>query len=137
MRSRTSLGGRTRAKAMRMAAPAELIDRARAWLAVDPDPETRAELRGLIDGSEGGDEGALSDVAARFSGRLQFGTAGLRGELGAGPMRLNRVTVIRAAAGLVRYLLDTVPDAAHRGLIIGFDARRNSDVFALDTAQVC
>ncbi len=110
-----------------------LVARARAWLADDPDPETRAELEALLDGDEGGD----GELAGRFSGRLQFGTAGLRGELGAGPMRMNRVTVIRAAAGLVRYLLDTVPDAAQRGVIIGYDARRKSDVFALDTAHVC
>ncbi|HEY1278440.1 MAG TPA: hypothetical protein VGF22_02120, partial [Acidimicrobiales bacterium] len=108
----------------------DLTARAEAWLAADPDPETRAELRGLIDG---GDRDAL---AARFSGRLEFGTAGLRGELGAGPMRMNRVVVRRAAAGLARWLLDTDPAAAERGVVIGFDGRHNSDVFAADSAAV-
>lgn len=76
----------------------DLITRAQAWLAEDPDPETAAELAELI---ESGDTAALAD---RFSGTLQFGTAGLRGEIGAGPMRMNRSVVIRAAAGLAAYL---------------------------------
>ena len=108
----------------------ELRAAAEAWLADDPDPETRAELQALLDA---GDTEALAD---RFRGRLQFGTAGLRAELGAGPMRMNRVVVRRAAAGLARWLLDTDPTAAERGVVIGFDARHNSDVFAADSAAV-
>ena len=103
---------------------------AEAWLAVDPDPETRAELTAVI--TAGDTEG----LAERFSGRLQFGTAGLRGALGAGPMRMNRVVVRRAAWGLVQHVLATDPAAARRGVLIGCDARKNSDVFALDTARV-
>jgi phosphomannomutase len=103
---------------------------AEAWLAADPDPDTQAELVALL----AGDPAVL---AARFGGRLQFGTAGLRGELGAGPLRMNRVTVQRAAAGLVRWLVRTYADAGERGVVIGFDARHKSDVFALDTARVC
>ena len=106
---------------------------AEAWLAVDPDEETRLELQTLMTGAERGDPRALEE---RFAGRLQFGTAGLRGELGAGPMRMNRVTVRRATAGLVRHLLARHPDAAERGLVIGYDARHKSDVFARDTAGV-
>ena len=106
---------------------------AEAWLAVDPDEETRLELRTLVAAAERGDAGVLDE---RFAGRLQFGTAGLRGELGAGPMRMNRVTVRRATAGLVRHLLARHPDAAQRGLVIGYDARHKSDVFARDTAGV-
>ena len=86
--------------------PAGLLDAAMAWLAVDPDPDTRAELSELVAAAGAGDAAPL---AARFAGRLQFGTAGLRGELGAGPMRMNRVTVRRATAGLVRHLLATEP----------------------------
>ena len=103
---------------------------AEAWLADDPDPVTRAELQALLDA---GDDEA---IAERFRGRLQFGTAGLRAELGAGPMRMNRVVVRRAAAGLARWLLDTDPAAPQRGVVIGFDARHNSDVFAADSAAV-
>jgi phosphomannomutase len=102
---------------------------ARAWRAADPDPATRSELDALL----AGDPAVL---VARFAGRLQFGTAGLRGPLGAGPMRMNRVLVRRAAAGLAAYLLAAVPDAAARGVVIGHDARTNSDVFALDSARV-
>ena len=104
-----------------------LVDIARAWLAEDPDPETRAELSELL---EAGPSPELED---RFAGTLQFGTAGLRGALGAGPNRMNRVVVIRAAAGLAAYLRDT---GATGPVVIGYDARKNSDVFARDTAEV-
>jgi phosphomannomutase len=99
---------------------------ARAWLAEDPDPDTRAELKSLLDS---GDTAGLTD---RFGARLEFGTAGLRGALGAGPNRMNRVVVTRAAAGLSAYL------AARGGksVVIGYDARHKSDVFARDTAEV-
>lgn len=115
---------------MTTAIPADLLERVEDWQRVDPDPETREELGGLI---------ATGDVAGlldRFSGRLQFGTAGLRGAIGAGPNRMNRVIVRRAAWGLLSYLLDTVPGVAGAGVVIGFDARKNSDVFAADTAAV-
>ncbi|MGW9214018.1 phospho-sugar mutase [Embleya sp. NPDC055664] len=114
----------------------DVIEIARAWLAEDPDPDTRAELEALLDSD---DREALAD---RFAGLLQFGTAGLRGELGAGPNRMNRAVVIRAAAGLAGYLksvyvTDTAAPAATRNaVVIGFDARHKSDVFARDTAAV-
>lgn len=108
--------------------PAELTHRAQAWLAEDPDPETRDELAKLI-AAENTDE-----LAARFAGTLQFGTAGLRGELGAGPMRMNRSVVIRAAAGLAAYLK---AQGDGSGLVvIGYDARHKSADFARDTAAV-
>ena len=81
--------------------------------------------------------GSDDELVERFTGRLQFGTAGLRAAVGAGPQRMNRLVVQQAAAGLVDYLLATVPDVAERGVIIGYDTRRKSDVFALDTARVC
>ncbi|WP_096059134.1 phospho-sugar mutase [Carbonactinospora thermoautotrophica] len=105
---------------------ADLLDEARAWLAEDPDPETRAELAALI---ENNDVDALAD---RFSGPLEFGTAGLRGALGPGPNRMNRVVVTRAAAGLAAYL--KARDG--KAVVIGYDARRKSDVFAADSAAV-
>ncbi len=112
-----------------------LLEAARAWLAEDPDPATRAELEALVDRVESGDAAALADLADRFDGTLEFGTAGLRGALGAGPNRMNRVVVTRAAAGLVAHLKEQgagVSDA----VVIGFDARHNSDVFARDTAEI-
>ncbi|MEU2930221.1 phospho-sugar mutase [Streptomyces sp. NPDC007251] len=106
----------------------DLIARAEAWLAEDPDQETRDELAKLI---EAGD---VKELSARFSGTLQFGTAGLRGELGAGPLRMNRGVVIRAAAGLAAYLKK---NGRTGGLVvIGYDARHRSADFARDTAAV-
>ncbi|WP_042365576.1 phospho-sugar mutase [Streptacidiphilus neutrinimicus] len=115
----------------------DLLSRARIWLAEDPDQETRKELSSLLAAAEGdpheGSEKAWSELAERFSGTLQFGTAGLRGEMGAGPMRMNRAVVIRAAAGLAAYL----KRGASAGLVvIGYDARHNSEAFARDTAAV-
>ncbi|MFJ8723718.1 phospho-sugar mutase [Streptomyces sp. NPDC093269] len=106
----------------------ELIARAKAWLAEDPDAETREELAKLIDAED------HAELAARFSGTLQFGTAGLRGELGAGPMRMNRAVVIRAAAGLAAYL--TAEGQSGGLVVIGYDARHKSADFARDTAAV-
>ncbi|WP_317445046.1 phospho-sugar mutase [Streptomyces collinus] len=111
----------------------DLISRAETWLAEDPDPETREELAKLISA------GDTAELAARFGGTLQFGTAGLRGELGAGPMRMNRGVVIRAAAGLASYLKKsgTPHGGADAGLVvIGYDARHKSADFARDTAAV-
>lgn len=106
----------------------ELIARAQAWLAEDPDPDTRDELAKLID------SGDTEELAARFGGTLQFGTAGLRGELGAGPMRMNRSVVIRAAAGLAAYLKSK--NQTDGLVVIGYDARYKSEDFARDTAAV-
>ncbi|QFZ74619.1 phospho-sugar mutase [Streptomyces fagopyri] len=106
----------------------ELIARAEAWLAEDPDAETREELAKLIDARD------VTELAARFSGTLQFGTAGLRGELGAGPMRMNRAVVIRAAAGLAAYL--KAKGETGGLVVIGYDARHKSADFARDTAAV-
>lgn len=107
----------------------DLLERARAWAAEDPDPVTVAELERLL---AAGDTAALAD---RFDGTLEFGTAGLRGALGAGPRRMNRVVVLRAAAGLAAYLHQTGA-AEGASVVIGYDARHNSEVFARDTAEV-
>lgn len=112
-----------------------LLNRAQSWLAEDPDVHTRDELTQLVAAVESGNADARADLADRFRGTLEFGTAGLRGALGAGPNRMNRVVVIRAAAGLASYLL---AEGAEPGtpVVIGYDARHNSDVFARDTAEV-
>ncbi|MDQ2623825.1 MAG: phospho-sugar mutase, partial [Actinomycetota bacterium] len=108
----------------------ELADVVREWIDDDPDESTATELRELL-GAQDWDA-----LEARFTGMLQFGTAGLRGALGGGPNRMNRAVVIRAAKGLVDYLGSVVPSARAPRLVIGFDARHNSDVFARDTAAV-
>ena len=122
-----------------------LFAAAEAWLADDPDASTRAELAAVLEAARSGDGGAgdeaaaaaVADLADRFAGMLQFGTAGLRGRLGAGPNRMNRAVVIRAAAGLTAYLKH---DADHPQteplVVVGYDARHKSDEFARDTAAV-
>jgi phosphomannomutase len=110
---------------------AELLTRARDWLDQDPDPDTRAELAGLLAQAENGDGAALADLADRFRARLEFGTAGLRGALGAGPNRMNRAVVMRAAAGVGAWL-----GAGGRHVVIGYDARHRSADFAADSAAV-
>lgn len=104
-----------------------LIEQAGKWLAQDPDPETRLELEGLISASD------LDGLKGRFGSRIGFGTAGLRGALGAGPARMNRVLVSQAAAGIASYLKANFDDPS---VVIGFDARKNSDVFARDSAEI-
>jgi phosphomannomutase len=105
----------------------DLLARAREWLSQDPDPVTRDELERLLDA---GDEAEIQD---RFSERLQFGTAGLRGALGAGPNRMNRVIVAQAASGLATYLL---AHGDNPTVVVGYDARHNSAIFARDTAEI-
>ncbi len=99
------------------------------WLDAEPDADIQDELRELLAGPD-------DELDARFAGRLMFGTAGLRAPVGAGPLRMNRLVVRQAAAGLAAYLLDVDDRARERGVVIGFDARRKSDVFAVDTARV-
>ena len=111
---------------------AGIIAQAQAWAAQDPDDRTRTELLGTIEAARAHDPAAEAELADAFSGRLQFGTAGLRGRLGPGPNRMNRVVVMQAAAGLAAYLGERGGGA----VAIGFDARHNSDVFARDTAAV-
>jgi phosphomannomutase len=112
--------------------PETLRQHAEAWLADDPDPATRAQLAALVESAES-EPGALAELTDRFAGRLEFGTAGLRGELAAGPNRMNRAVVIRAAAGLAAYLRQT---GSTGSVVIGYDARHKSDEFATDTAAV-
>ncbi|MCC6377150.1 MAG: phospho-sugar mutase [Microbacteriaceae bacterium] len=111
----------------------ELLDAAQAWLNQDPDEETRSELARLIAAAKGGDSNAQAELHSRFDSRLEFGTAGLRGELAAGPNRMNRVLVSQAAAGLAAYLVKREPNPS---VVIGYDGRKNSQVFALDTAEI-
>jgi len=111
----------------------DLVAQARAWIADDPDESTRAELERVIEAVEAGDTAALADLTDRFDGTLEFGTAGLRGAVAAGPNRMNRAVVTRAAAGLAAYL---VGSGATGPVVVGRDARHGSDDFSRDTAEV-
>ena len=107
------------------------LDAAKAWRDQDPDDVTRGELDALIADAELGLGPAVVELDARFASRLEFGTAGLRGELGAGPTRMNRVLVSQAAAGFAAYLTARNDSPS---IVIGYDGRMNSEVFARDTA---
>lgn len=111
----------------------DLRARAAAWLADDPDAADRAELSDLL-GDPSAD--AAADLADRFARRLAFGTAGLRGAVGAGPNRMNRATVTAATAALAGWLLSGDPAAAQAGVVVGGDARHRSTEFAVQAAQV-
>jgi phosphomannomutase len=111
-----------------------LMEAALAWRAQDPDPDTVVRLDELVEAAQAGEESARSELTAAFAGPLEFGTAGLRGPLGPGPARMNRVVVGRAAAGFGRWLVA----AGHQGgrVIVGYDARYKSAEFARDTAEI-
>ncbi|WP_369051945.1 phospho-sugar mutase [Kineococcus terrestris] len=113
--------------------PDDLRRRAEAWIDDDPDERDRAELRGVLDAAARGDAAAVADLADRFSAPLEFGTAGLRGALGAGEHRMNRAVVQRAAAGLGAWL---VQRAERPRVVVGLDARHRSRDFADDSAAV-
>ncbi|MEZ8500554.1 phospho-sugar mutase [Vibrio splendidus] len=100
------------------------------WLARDPDPRTREELQHLID------EGMHDELEDRFIQRLEFGTAGLRGKVGCGPNRMNRLVIQETATGLGHYLIEHVANASIRGVVVGYDGRLDSKQFAIDTASV-
>jgi phosphomannomutase len=105
----------------------ELVARARAWRDEDPDPATRAEVDALLAGPD------VAGLRDRFGERLQFGTAGLRGAVGAGPNRMNRALVRRATAGVAAWLRST---GAVGPVAVGRDARHGSAEFAEDAAAV-
>jgi phosphomannomutase len=112
----------------------DLVRAIASWTQQDPDPQTRQQLDDLAKAANSGDARALAELADAFSARLQFGTAGLRGALGPGPNRMNRVVVGQTAAALASYLLDHGLGGGK--VIIGFDARHKSDIFARDTAEI-
>ncbi len=100
------------------------------WLAHDPDPNTRFALKRLLDAHD------LNTLRALFAGRLSFGTAGLRAEVGPGPLRMNCLVVRQTTAGLAQYLAKTVPDAEKRGIVVGCDARIDSTRFASEAVAI-
>ncbi len=108
----------------------DMMEKVTQWLQRDPDPRTREELQYLID------EKMYDELEDRFGSRLAFGTAGLRGTVGCGPNRMNRLVIQETAAGLGHYLKLNVANACSRGVVIGYDGRPDSKQFAHDTASV-
>lgn len=116
-----------------------LLAEVEAWAEHDIDPETRSSALNLVALVRAGVESAADDLRDAFSGRLVFGTAGLRGRLGAGPRRMNRVVVSQTSAGFAAYLHERAALGACStppSVVIGYDGRVNSDVFARDAAEV-
>ena len=109
-----------------------LIARAQEWLSIDPDPQTRKETEYLIE--QAIEQQDASGLSAQFNGRLHFGTAGLRGAIGAGPQRMNRALIRWVSLGLLDYL-STYTEGRKGRIVIGFDGRHQSDLFAQETAQ--
>jgi phosphomannomutase len=111
----------------------DLLAAAASWHDQDPDEETRAELEALMKDVAAGNDTARAELQDRFATRLEFGTAGLRGAIGAGPNRMNRVLVTQAAAGLAAFLIGR---GGGQSVVIGYDGRKNSSIFATDTAEI-
>lgn len=113
--------------------------RVREWIAADPDPDTRAEAQQLLTAAEAGNTDALTTLRSAFGARLTFGTAGLRAELGPGPARMNRVVVSQTSAGFAAFLLERAArgeTTSPPSIVIGYDGRIGSAVFARDTAEI-
>ncbi|MCQ4922746.1 phospho-sugar mutase [Tissierella carlieri] len=103
-------------------------DKYNHWLENDYfDEETKMELRGIIDDKE---------IEDRFYADLSFGTAGLRGKIGAGTNRMNRYTVSLATQGLAQTIVKKGKEAMSRGVAIAYDVRHYSDKFAEIAARV-
>ncbi len=113
-----------------------LFRRVERFLELEIEPEDRRELEALLRRAQAGEDGALRELESRFSGPLLFGTAGIRGILGAGESRMNRSLVIRVTHGLALHAIESVPRARERGIAIARDGRRLSDVFQKDAAAV-
>ena len=143
-----------------MAIGAELRARVEAWIADDPDPVDQAELTTLLDHALVEDSPPLPDadlnslaedgialaaerdageaarqLADRFTGRLTFGTAGLRGQIGAGPNRMNRAVVRAATSAVAGWLSESAGQPGPR-VVVGCDARHRSAEFADESARV-
>ena len=116
--------------------PRNLRRQVEDWLADDPDPRDRADLLNLARRADAGDPEAGAELADRFAGRLQFGTAGLRGAVAAGPNRMNRAVVRAATAAVAGWLRAHDPGSADAGVVVGRDARHRSDEFAAEAASV-
>jgi len=114
-----------------------LVARVRSWIAEDPDPETRAEAEALLAEFAEGSRESEARLRDAFDGRLSFGTGGLRAALGAGPRRMNRVVLSQTVAAIAAYLTESKEEhLTTLSVVVGYDGRRKSEVFARDAAEV-
>lgn len=112
----------------------DVLGKARDWIAADPDQRDRDDLTVLLSAAERGDSEAGAELADRMSGPLTFGTAGLRGAVGAGMNRMNTAVVTTATAGLCTVLSQELGPGFR--VVVGYDARHRSDQFAITVAGV-
>ena len=110
----------------------------RTWIDADYDPETKAEILSLLERSDLGEESASRELVDRFTRRLVFGTAGIRGPIQGGPTGMNRLVVCQTTGGLSSYLLERRARSSLGNLrvVVGCDARTKSNVFQHDTLEV-
>ena len=107
----------------------EALEIANKWLINDPDQTTKVETEKLISDGD-------IQLIQRFTNCLVFGTAGMRGVRGAGPMRMNRVMVRVVATAIAQELLSDNERDEPPLVVVGYDARHKSQIFAQDTVRV-
>lgn len=130
------------------------VSAARQYANWEPNPTSKGEIKALLDQyaslTQNSDQwkSVEADLKTRFTGRIAFGTAGLRGEMKPGYIYMNELTVLQASQvtpslscsssfflkGLCAYLLATPSDATSKGVVVGYDGRHNSSKFARITA---
>ena len=103
---------------------------AQNWKSEDPDPLTQSQITAMLARND------TAELHDHFGGRLQFGTAGIRGKIGPGPRRMNRALIRRVTAGLGNYLLQHPETGSSPSVVIGYDGRHGSQEFAEDAARV-
>ena len=99
--------------------------KARQWQKLESDPQIKERLQQIMEDPK--------ELEEYFGSRLEFGTAGLRGEMGLGPNRMNNTVVHQTSLAIARYI-KTFRD--NPSVVIGYDARNNSDAFAQLAARV-
>lgn len=108
----------------------EVTEKAQIWLGEGYDPETKAEVKKMLDNED------KTDLVESFYKTLEFGTGGLRGIMGAGTNRMNIYTVGSATQGLANYLKEAFPHLDQIKVVVGHDVRNNSRKFAETVANV-
>ncbi|CAH1777659.1 unnamed protein product [Owenia fusiformis] len=109
---------------------AEVDAKINEWLRFDKNEQTRGEILRLVEAKN------VNELRSRLCNRMAFGTAGLRARMGAGYSMMNDLTIIQTAQGLAKYLLKTCEGVKKKGIVIGYDARHNSQKWGQISAGV-